>query len=97
MTMVNMKWAFTMTGSYGSHPDNKYNPDALPVVERISYSNIVATNVSVAGKLEGIAKAPFKDICLSKVTITMAAKAKKISMELHLYSWLIKYCISTAM
>lgn len=77
MTMVNMKWAFTMTGSYGSHPDNKYNPDALPVVERISYSNIVATNVSVAGKLEGIAKAPFKDICLSNVTITMAAKAKK--------------------
>jgi len=74
MTMVNMKWAFTMTGSYGSrpHPDDKYDPNALPVVERISYSNIVATNVSVAGKLEGIAKAPYKDICLSNVTITMA-------------------------
>eukprot|EP00253_Pinus_taeda_P011300 PITA_11300 len=74
MTMVNMRWAFAMSGSYGSrpHPDDKYDPNAIPVVERISYSNIVATNVSVAGKLEGIAKAPFKDICLSNVTITMA-------------------------
>merc|ERR1711915_518446 len=72
MTMVNMKWAFTMTGSYGSHPDNNYDPNAIPVVERISYSNIVATNVSVAGDLEGIDKAPFKNICLSNVTITMA-------------------------
>eukprot|EP00253_Pinus_taeda_P023049 PITA_23049 len=74
MTMVNMRWAFAMSGSYGSrpHPDDKFDPNAIPVVERISYSNIVATNVSVAGKLEGIAKAPFKDICLSNVTITVA-------------------------
>ncbi|KAH9325090.1 hypothetical protein KI387_005268 [Taxus chinensis] len=72
MTMVNMKWAFTMTGSYGAHPDNKYDPNAIPVVERISYSNIIATNVSTAGKLDGIQKAPFKDICLTNVTITMA-------------------------
>jgi len=76
MTMVNMKWAFTMTGSYGSHPDNNYDPNAIPVVERISYSNIVATNVSVAGDLEGIDKAPFKNICLSNVTITMAQSKK---------------------
>jgi len=76
MTMVNMKWAFTMTGSYGSHPDNNYDPNAIPVVERISYSNIVATNVSVAGDLEGIDKAPFKNICLSNVTITMANSKK---------------------
>jgi len=76
MTMVNMKWAFTMTGSYGSHPDNNFDPNALPVVERISYSNIVAKNVSVAGDLEGIDKAPFTTICLSHVTITMAESKK---------------------
>ena len=50
--------------------DEKYDPNAIYIVERISYINIVAKNVSVAGKLEGIAKAPFEDICLSNVTIT---------------------------
>ena len=72
MTMVNMKWAFGMTGSYGSHPDDHYDPNALPVVERISFSNVIATNVSTAGKLEGIEKAPFRDICFTNVTISMA-------------------------
>ena len=28
MTRVNMKWEFIMTGSYGSHPNKKFNPNA---------------------------------------------------------------------
>eukprot|EP00252_Welwitschia_mirabilis_P000705 TRINITY_DN10678_c0_g1_i1.p1 TRINITY_DN10678_c0_g1~~TRINITY_DN10678_c0_g1_i1.p1 ORF type:complete len:473 (-),score=76.17 TRINITY_DN10678_c0_g1_i1:346-1764(-) len=79
MTMVNMKWAFTMTGSYGSHPDHKYDPKAIPVVSGISYSNVVATNVTIAGQLHGIAGAPFSGICLNNVTITMSKATSKKS------------------
>ncbi|KAL6006746.1 hypothetical protein ACLOJK_032240 [Asimina triloba] len=75
-TMHTMKWAFWMTGAYGSHPDGNYNPNAIPVIDRISYSNIVAENVTTAGRLEGIHTAPFTGICISNATIGMR-KTKK--------------------
>uniref|UniRef100_A0A7N0VC13 Polygalacturonase n=1 Tax=Kalanchoe fedtschenkoi TaxID=63787 RepID=A0A7N0VC13_KALFE len=78
MRLKSMKWAFWMTGNYGSHADNNFDPKALPVVENINYMDVVADNVSMAARLEGISGAPFKGICMSNVTISMAAKAKKV-------------------
>ncbi|CAI0417129.1 unnamed protein product, partial [Linum tenue] len=77
-TMKTMKWAFWMTGNYGSHPDNNYDPNAIPVVENINYRDMVAENVSMAAKLEGIGGDPFTGICISNVTIGLAEKAKKL-------------------
>ncbi|KAL6556416.1 hypothetical protein OROGR_005704 [Orobanche gracilis] len=78
MTMETMKWAFWMTGNYGSHPDDKYDPNALPVIKNINYRDMVAENVTMAARLEGIAGDPFTGICLSNVTVGMAKKAKKV-------------------
>lgn len=78
MAMHTMKWAFWMTGNYGSHPDNKYDPHALPVIESINYRDMVAENVTMAARLEGISNDPFAGICISNVTITLAKKAKKV-------------------
>ncbi|PIA34257.1 hypothetical protein AQUCO_03800086v1 [Aquilegia coerulea] len=78
MTMKTMKWAFWMTGNYGSHADNKYDPNALPVIQGISYTDMVADNVTMAARLEGIDGDPFTGICISNVTIGMARKAKKV-------------------
>ncbi|MQL74630.1 hypothetical protein Taro_007012 [Colocasia esculenta] len=74
--MKTMKWAFWMTGNYGSHPDDHYDPNAIPVVSDISYSDIVAENVSMAGRLEGIPGAPFRGVCISNATIQVV-KSKK--------------------
>ncbi|GMH28862.1 hypothetical protein Nepgr_030705 [Nepenthes gracilis] len=78
MTMKTMKWAFWMTGNYGSHPDSKYDPNALPVIQNINYRDMVAEDVKMAARLEGIAGDPFTEICISNVTISMAAKAKNV-------------------
>jgi polygalacturonase len=78
MTMKTMKWAFWMTGDYGSHADNNYDPNAIPVVQNINYRDMVAENVTMAAKLEGISNAPFTGICISNVTIGLAKKAKKL-------------------
>ncbi|CAL1398872.1 unnamed protein product [Linum trigynum] len=78
MTMHTMKWAFWMTGNYGSHADKNYDPNALPVIQNINYRDMAADNVSMAARLEGIAGDPFTQICISNVTIGMAAKAKKV-------------------
>ena len=77
-TMHTMKWAFWMTGNYGSHPDENYDPNAIPVIENINYRDMVAENVTMAARLEGIPGDPFTGICISNVTIGLAEKAKKL-------------------
>ncbi|KAL5718646.1 hypothetical protein ACHQM5_011526 [Ranunculus cassubicifolius] len=78
MTMLTMKWAFWMTGNYGSHADDHYDPNALPIIDGISYTDMVAENVTMAARLEGIAGDPFTGICMSNVTIGLAPKSKKV-------------------
>ncbi|KAE8055343.1 hypothetical protein FH972_012188 [Carpinus fangiana] len=78
MTMKTMKWAFWMTGNYGSHADNNYDPNAIPVIQNINYHDMVAENVTMAARLEGIPGYPFTGICISNVTIELASKAKKV-------------------
>ncbi|KAF5730024.1 polygalacturonase [Tripterygium wilfordii] len=78
MTMHTMKWAFWMTGNYGSHPDNNYDPNAIPVIQNINYRDMVAENVTMAAKLEGISGDPFTGICISNVTIQLTEKPKKL-------------------
>ncbi|MBA0652691.1 hypothetical protein Goklo_019928 [Gossypium klotzschianum] len=78
MTLHTMKWVFWMTGNYKAHADSHYDPNALPVIQGINYRDIMADNVSMAARLEGIEGDPFTQICISNVTIGMAAKAKKV-------------------
>lgn len=77
ITMQTMKYVFWMTGSYGSHADEGYDPKALPVIQNINYRDIVAKNVTIAAKLEGIKGDPFTGICLSNVTIGISTLSKK--------------------
>jgi polygalacturonase len=77
MTLQTMKWVFWMTGNYKSHPDDKFDPSAVPVVEGISYQDVVATGVyKAAARLEGIQGAPFRGICLANVTAELDKSRK---------------------
>ncbi|XP_076914487.1 putative polygalacturonase [Bidens hawaiensis] len=60
---------FWTTGSHGEHPDLGYDSRALPVVDRITYRNVVAEDVKMAGNMGGIDGYPFTGFCLSNVTI----------------------------
>ncbi|KAE8724080.1 cytochrome P450 71A9-like [Hibiscus syriacus] len=65
-------------GREAFYADNHYDTNALPVIQGINYKDIVADNVSMAARLEGIEGDPFAQICISNVTIGMAAKANKV-------------------
>ncbi|XP_028076735.1 probable polygalacturonase isoform X1 [Camellia sinensis] len=78
MTLTTMKWVFWMTGNYGSHADNGYDPNALPVIQNINYRDVIAENVTMAARLEGISGDPFTGICISNVTIALAKDSKKL-------------------
>ncbi|KAL9296990.1 hypothetical protein ACSQ67_022886 [Phaseolus vulgaris] len=77
MTLHTMKWAFKMTGDYNSHADSHYDPNALPEIKNINYRDVVADNVTIAARFQGISNDPFTGICIANVTLRMAVKAKK--------------------
>jgi polygalacturonase len=78
LSLHTMKWVFWMTGNYGQHPDNSSDPNALPEVTGINYSDVFAENVTMAGRMEGIPNDPYTGICMSNVTAQLAPDAKKL-------------------
>lgn len=71
--MKNIKVAFRATGNCGSHPDDKFDPSALPVVDQITLQDVIGTNITTAGNFTGIPESPFTSICLFNVTLTTSA------------------------
>jgi len=78
MTLKNMKYAFWMAGNYNQHPDDNFDLKAIPEINGINYRDVVATNVTFAGRLDGITGDPFTGICISNVTMTMNLKEDKL-------------------
>lgn len=78
MTMKTMRHVLLMTGDYRTHPDNGYDPKALPLIQNINFRDMVAQNVRMAAQLDGISGDPFTGICISNVTIGLAKNAEKL-------------------
>lgn len=78
MSLHTMKWVFWITGNYGSHADTHWDPKAIPTIQNINYRDVVAENVTMAARLEGISGDTFTGICISNATIGMRVKAKKV-------------------
>ncbi|KAF6166174.1 hypothetical protein GIB67_023884 [Kingdonia uniflora] len=72
MVMKTMKYVLWMIGAYGSHPDESFDPKAIPLINNINYTDMVAENVSMTANLVGLTGYPLKGICLSNVAIGMS-------------------------
>ncbi|CAN6334358.1 unnamed protein product [Urochloa humidicola] len=73
--MEDVDVAIAFTGAWSSHPDDHFDPAALPVINRITLKNMTGTKISVAGVLSGIIGDPFTEICLSNINFSLADSA----------------------
>ncbi|KAK6785788.1 hypothetical protein RDI58_014313 [Solanum bulbocastanum] len=73
VVMANVQVGIEATGHCDSHPDEKFDPSALPVVSGITFEDIVGTNVSIAGNFTGLSESPFTSICLSNITFSISS------------------------
>lgn len=69
--MENVRTAFAASGNCGSHPDENYDPDALPVLDQITLQNVVGKNITHAGSFVGIQESPFTSICLFNISLSI--------------------------
>ncbi|XP_054824652.1 probable polygalacturonase [Prosopis cineraria] len=56
-----------ISGDVGDHPDDKFNPNALPIVKDVTVNNVWGVKVRQAGLIRGIKNSPFTQICLSDI------------------------------
>lgn len=73
--LENTYLGISMTGYSGSHPDDKYDPNAVPGVGNITFENVIGENVTVAGNFSGIVDSPFTPICLSNLTFSGSSES----------------------
>ncbi|KAG9157211.1 hypothetical protein Leryth_004883 [Lithospermum erythrorhizon] len=71
--MENVQQAIKATGLIDTHPDDQYDPSALPVVSDITFKDIVGTNITTAGNFTGMSEFPFTHICLSNILFSVTS------------------------
>ncbi|KAK2664264.1 hypothetical protein Ddye_002838 [Dipteronia dyeriana] len=67
--MENVRKGIKIAGDVGDHPDDKYDPNALPVVKGITIKNVWGVKVQQAGSIQGLKNSPFTGICLSDINL----------------------------
>ncbi|KAL0297530.1 UNVERIFIED_CONTAM: putative polygalacturonase [Sesamum radiatum] len=58
-----------ISGDVGDHPDENYNPKALPVLKDVKIKDIWGDRVQQPGLIRGLKNAPFSGICLSNISL----------------------------
>ncbi|XP_027938947.1 probable polygalacturonase [Vigna unguiculata] len=58
-----------ISGDVGGHPDDKFDPNALPLVKGVTIKNVWGVKVLQAGLIQGVKNSPFTDICLYDINL----------------------------
>ncbi|KAJ4711906.1 Pectin lyase-like superfamily protein [Melia azedarach] len=67
--MENARKGIKIAGDVGDHPDDKFNPNALPVVKGVTIKNVWGVKVQQSGTIQGLKNSPFTGICLSDINL----------------------------
>lgn len=59
----NARQGIKIAGDVGDHPDENFDPNALPVVKGITVKNVWGVKVLQAGLIHGLRDSPFTEIC----------------------------------
>lgn len=76
--MDNVRRGIKISGDVGDHPDENYNPNALPFVKGITIKDVWGVRVQQPGLIQGLRNSPFTGICLSNVNLRGLAGHKRV-------------------
>ncbi|KAG8382135.1 hypothetical protein BUALT_Bualt05G0045200 [Buddleja alternifolia] len=70
-----------ISGDVGDHPDENYNPNALPVLKDVIIKDVSGEKVQQPGLIRGLKDAPFTGICLSKISLGGAPGTRNLPWQ----------------
>ncbi|GAU12608.1 hypothetical protein TSUD_132180 [Trifolium subterraneum] len=65
----NARQGIKIAGDVGDHPDENFNPNALPVVKGITIKNVWGMKVLQAGLIHGLRNSPFTELCFYDINL----------------------------
>lgn len=68
--MEKVRKAIKIAGDVGDHPDEKFNPKALPFVKGINIRDVLGKEVLQPGLIHGLKNSPFTGICFSNLNLS---------------------------
>ncbi|XP_068647551.1 probable polygalacturonase [Aristolochia californica] len=69
MVLERVKIPIRFSRGANDHPDDGWDPKALPVVKGIYVTNVTGVGIERAPLLEGLEDAPFDSICMKNITL----------------------------
>ncbi|XP_051140917.1 probable polygalacturonase [Andrographis paniculata] len=79
--MERVKVPIRFSRGSNDHPDERWDPNALPRVKGVFISDVMSLNSRKAPQLEGIEGATFEDICLTNVSILGLSSSSPSSLR----------------
>ncbi|KAH7679964.1 Pectin lyase fold/virulence factor protein [Dioscorea alata] len=78
LTFDNVRVGIVIKTDYNEHPDEGFDPKALPTIERISFKGIHGQGVRVPVRIHGSEEIPVKNISFKDMSVGITYKKKHI-------------------
>ncbi|KZV31767.1 putative polygalacturonase-like [Dorcoceras hygrometricum] len=77
----NARKGIKISGDVGDHPDENYNPNALPTLKDIRIKDVWGEKVLQPGLIHGLKNAPFTGICLSNINLRGSPSSRNLPWQ----------------
>lgn len=78
LTLQNVRVGIVIKTDYNEHPDEGYDPKALPVIEGISFTRIRGQGVRIPARIYGSREIPVQNITFQDMSVGITYKKKRI-------------------
>lgn len=78
LTLDNVRVGVVIKTDYNEHPDEGYDPKALPVIENISFTGIRGQGVRIPVRIYGSKEIPVRNVTFQDVSVGITYKKKHI-------------------
>ncbi|KZV34345.1 putative polygalacturonase-like [Dorcoceras hygrometricum] len=78
ITLENVRVGIALKTDYNEHPDERYDPDALPVIEDINFYGIHGHGVRIPVRMYGSKQIPVRNVTFHNMSVGITYKKKHI-------------------
>lgn len=78
ITFDNVRVGIVIKTDYNEHPDDDFDPKAVPVLEDISYTSIHGEGVRVPVRMQGSEEIPIRNVTFRDMSVGITYKKKHI-------------------
>lgn len=78
LTLENVRVGIVLKTDYNEHPDEGYDPKALPTIKNISFTGIHGYGIRIPVRIYGSAEIPVEDVTFQNMSVGITYKKKHI-------------------